>query len=103
MSLTHRYSKEMGSFFCLQDDKYMCNENSSDEPTPFQKSDENLDPEQGESSVMRPKKKGLGNGVRYAMYCDVGSRIAFPVVFAAFNIVYWAYYLRQLDIPGLET
>lgn len=60
--------------------------------------EESRDPEVGgEGSNSKPQKKRIGNGVRYAMYCDVGSRILFPAVFAIFNIVYWSYFLVELS------
>lgn len=51
----------------------------------------------GESGLVRPKKKKTSQGVLWSMYCDVGSRIAFPVLFVLFNIVYWSYFMMQLE------
>ncbi|XP_060561073.1 glycine receptor subunit alpha-3-like [Ruditapes philippinarum] len=61
--------------------------------------DDFRDPENGgETSYGKlQKQKKLSSGVRYAMYCDVGSRIMFPVLFGLFNIVYWSYFLDQLN------
>ncbi|XP_052792417.1 glycine receptor subunit alpha-2-like isoform X2 [Mya arenaria] len=65
-----------------------------------EKTENGKDPEQGEeSSPAKPRKKGLSCGMRWAMYCDVGSRISFPIMFAIFNIAYWGYYLKQLKNP----
>lgn len=60
--------------------------------------DEWRDPENGgETSNSKFKKKKFTSGVRYAMYIDVGSRIMFPVLFIIFNIIYWSYFLVQLN------
>ncbi|KAH3836398.1 hypothetical protein DPMN_109768 [Dreissena polymorpha] len=63
------------------------------------KYEDGRDPEPGGESVSKvpAKKKPVNMGMRYAMYCDVGSRILFPVLFAIFNIIYWGYYLTQLN------
>lgn len=51
----------------------------------------------GESGLVRAKKKKTSQGVLWSMYCDVGSRIAFPLLFALFNIGYWSYFMMQLE------
>ena len=55
--------------------------------------------EQGNCTHAPVRKKKVNKGVIYAMYCDVGSRIAFPACFAIFNICYWSYFLIQLNKP----
>ena len=51
----------------------------------------------GEKGLMRTKRKKTSQGVLWSMYCDVGSRIAFPLLFILFNIVYWSYFMMQLE------
>lgn len=42
-------------------------------------------------------KAGFEKGMLYAMYCDVASRIFFPVAFSIFNIIYWVHYINIQD------
>lgn len=43
------------------------------------------------------EKPAFDNGMLYSMYCDVASRIMFPVVFAIFNIIYWWNFINILN------
>lgn len=59
--------------------------------------DETSDVEHGDEGLIKQKIEMWSGGLRYAMYCDVGSRIAFPTLFVLFNIVYWSYFIVQIN------
>ncbi|KAK7471342.1 hypothetical protein BaRGS_00036017 [Batillaria attramentaria] len=51
-----------------------------------------------EDSGKKKRRRFAKRGIVYAMYLDVASRIAFPLIFVFFIMIYWLYYVNVKSI-----